>query len=467
MARAINDINAVRMATGMGLVALTDGIVLGLAAIGFMMSLDIHLTIISLIPAPFIIIFTRILTKRMSFGFESVQRSFSDLTERIREIFAGIRVIKAYDRETWAYQRVEDEGLNYVSENMDLAKTLGLFFPLMAIFTNAGLCVVIWLGGRLAILGNISTGDFVAFISYLNLLTWPIMAMGWVTNLLQRGSASMLRINQILEEVPEISDTPAAMDLSDIQGDIEFKDLNFRYPGQKDYALKDICFSVPSGETLAVVGRVGSGKTTLLNTIPRLVNIPKGTVFVDGKDVCLATLKTLRRNVGLVTQEVFLFSDTIRNNIVFGKTEVSDGKLEEVLHASDIYNDIQTFSKGLNTMLGERGLTLSGGQRQRLTIARALIIDPAILILDDALSMVDTRTEEKILNRILKLRSNRTNIIVSHRVSTINRANRIIMLEYGRLIEQGTHEDLLKLGGEYAALYEKQLIALELETGVK
>ncbi len=466
MARAINDINAIRMATGMGLVALTDGIVLGIAAIGFMLSINARLTLFALIPAPIIIVLTRILTRRMSTGFENAQKTFADLTERAREVFAGIRVIKAYNRESWAHQNIEKEGQRYISVNMGLAKTLAFFFPMMVIFTNIGLAIVIWLGGRLTILGNITTGDFVAFISYLNLLTWPMMAMGWVTNLVQRGSASMRRINGILEELPEIRDSAQSIHIPQIRGKIEIKGLSFTHPGQSFYALKDIHLKIEAGDTIAVVGRVGAGKTTLLQTITRLLDAPAGTIFVDGWNVRQIPLQTLRKNIGFVTQEVFIFSDTIRNNILFGRTGVSQDHLETVLRAADIFEDIKNLEKGLDTFLGERGSTLSGGQRQRLTIARALILDPPILILDDALSMVDTRTEERILNQVLSLRQNKTNLSVSHRISTISRAERIAVLERGELVELGTHENLLEKGGIYTTLYEKQVIAEELEIGV-
>jgi ATP-binding cassette subfamily B protein len=466
MARAINDINGIRMATGMGLVALTDGAVLGMAAIGFMMSISVKLTLISLLPAPFIVLGTKILTRRMSLGFETVQKTFSDLTEQVREAFSGIRVIKSYNREKWEYERVRDVGGKYISENMRLAKTLAFFFPMMAIFTNTGLAIVIWIGGRLTIMGDITTGDFVAFTAYLNLLTWPMMAMGWVTNLIQRGSASMRRINKILEEVPEIQDSPQPQNMACIHGGIEIKGLTITYPGQPEHSLKDISFEIDAGETVALVGRVGSGKTSLLHTIPRLVEIPPETLFIDGRDIRQIPLKTLRKNIGFVTQDVFMFSDTIRNNVLFGRSNVSREKLHAALRAADILEFIQHLKKGLDTVLGERGITLSGGQRQRLTIARALITDPSILIMDDALSMVDTLTEQRILRQVLQLRKHRTSLIVSHRISTISRAKRILVLDRGELVEEGTHETLLAQKGVYATLYEKQLVEEELEKGV-
>ena len=447
----------------MGLVALVDGTVLGMAAIGFMMSISIKLTLISLIPAPIIVLFTRMLTRRMSEGFERAQKTFSDLTEQVREAFSGIRVIKAYNREVWENEKVAGEGRNYIDENMRLARTLALFFPMMAIFTNMGLAIVIWLGGRMAILGEISTGDFVAFISYLNLLTWPIMAMGWVTNLIQRGSASMRRINRILDEVPSIKNLSECRDHPKVMGEIEFRDLSISYPEHTGYALRHVRFKVAAGETVALVGRVGSGKTTLLNVVPRLLDVPPGSVFLDEGDILRLPLKTLRTSIGFVTQETFIFSDTIRNNALFGREDVSQDELEEVLRIAHILEEIQDLDKGLDTLLGERGITLSGGQRQRLTIARALIGDPPILILDDALSMVDTRTEERILNHVLSMRRGKTNVVVSHRISTISRADRTVVLDRGRVVEQGTHRELLEQGGIYTTLYEKQVIAQALE----
>jgi ATP-binding cassette subfamily B protein len=401
----------------------------------------------------------------MSTGYESVQTTFSDLTERVREAFAGIRVVKAYCREPWENQKVEKEGRTYISENMKLAKTIALFFPMMAIFTNLGLAIIIWMGGRLTILGQITTGDFVAFIGYLNLLTWPMMAMGWVTNLIQRGAASMRRINRVLEEVPEVAEPSAPLSISAIRGNIQFKGFSLKYPAKETYAAKDIELTIESGQTVSLVGRVGSGKSTLLHAIPRLFHIPGGTLFIDGMDVLDIPLKTLREGIGFVTQESIIFSDTIRNNVLFGRSGFSQASLEAVLKAAEIYDEIQALENGMDTVLGERGITLSGGQRQRLTIARALLSDPPILILDDALSMVDTRTEERILNKVLEFRAQKTNLIVSHRLSTISRADFIVVLDGGELVEVGDHKTLMDTGSEYARLYEKQLLAKELELG--
>ena len=465
MARAVNDIDAVRMAAGMGLVALTDGVVLGLATIGFMLYIDIRLTLVSLVPTPFIVYFTLIITRRMGREFRQAQQTFSGLTESVREALAGIRVIKAYNRQPWEYSRVKDQGEMYIKNNLDLARTLALFFPMMTLFTNLGLAVVIWIGGRLTILGDITTGDFVAFISYLNLLTWPMMALGWVTNLIQRASASMRRINGILDEVPEITNQTTDPYRDIIRGEIYLKNLTFYYPGQRDPALKDIDLTIDAGQTVAIVGGVGSGKSTLLQTIPRLVETERGIVQIDGIPIHDIDLKNLRESIGFVTQETRIFSDTILKNIVFGRQGIGKDLIENALEVSQLIVDIDSFPRGIHTPLGEKGITLSGGQRQRLTIARALISNPPILILDDALSQVDTSTEAIILKSILEMRQGKTNIIVSHRLSTIKKADIIYVLKAGRLVGGGDHTALLTAQKEYTRLYEKEQLSEGLERG--
>ncbi len=463
MARAINDINAIRMATGMGLVALTDGLILGLAAIGFMLSINLHLTLISLIPAPLVVILTRVLTRRMSSQFEAVQERFSSLTERVREAFAGIKVIKAYCREQWQYQKVLEEGEHYIEGNLHLARTLALFFPMMAVFTNAGLAIVIWMGGKLAIVGTISTGEFVAFTSYLGLLTWPMMAMGWVANLLQRASASMGRINRILEEPPAVSEVEIFPGPWKIEGFVQVKGLTLTRQGYERPVLSDINFTVEPGQTLAIVGRVGSGKSTLLRAILRILEPPKGTVFVDAKDIHDIPIHTLRKNIGFVPQDITVFSDTIRNNVLFGREGIDEKEIKKALEVASLSQEVASLPQGLDAQVGERGVTLSGGQRQRLTLARALVTNPPILILDDAFSMVDTDTEKKILGALLSERKDMTNILVSHRISTLSCADWILVLDQGRIVEQGPHDQLLKAGGTYAELYERQMLESELD----
>lgn len=464
MARATNDLNAVRMAAGMGLVALTDSLVLGTAAVGFMFHISARLTLLALIPMPFIVYFSRKLTRRMASGYERVQQVFADLTERVREAASGIRVVKAFARESWTLDRLRGEGERYVEENLRLARTLALLFPLMVVFTNLGLCVVVWFGGRLAILDRISTGDFVAFTTYLNLLTWPLMAMGWVVNLMQRGATSMKRIHRILQEKPDIVSAPNPAQLPEpLRGGIRIQGLTVRYPGQQHDALRDVRLTIQAGWTTAIVGRVGSGKTSLLLSLPRLLPVPEGTVYVDDVDVTRTDLKDLRSRIGVVTQEAILFSDTFRNNLLLGRRDVPDETLVDALNTAQLYEELQDLDRGLDTLVGERGLSLSGGQRQRLTIARALVSNRPVLILDDALSMVDTRTESRILNRILARRAGLTTLFVSNRLSTIRRADRIFVLERGRLVEEGNHAGLMEAGGAYAALYTRRSLERQLE----
>lgn len=462
MARSINDIMAIRMATGMGLVSFVDGFIMGISAIFLMIYLSPFLTLISLIPAPFIIFFVKKFTRRMASGFDIVQKTFSDLTEKVREAFAGIRVVKAFAREPWEIHRVEEQGKIYVMENLKVAKTMALFFPMMLLFNNLGLAIVIWLGGRLTILGSITTGDFVAFIGYLNLLTWPMMALGWVTNLFQRGAASMRRINRFLDEKPEITGPVVSSGRILLKGEIEFKGLMFKYPETARYALRGVSLKIEQGQTISLVGRVGSGKTTLLYTIPRLLDVAPGMLLMDGKDIKDFPLKDLRRGVGFITQDAMIFSDTIRNNILLGRVDIPQEAVFQALKAASLFDEIMELKNGIDTLLGERGITLSGGQRQRLTIARAIVSGPPVLIMDDSLSMVDTRTEEDILNNILSQRKDKTNIIVSHRLTTISRADIIAVFDKGELIEAGGYDGIMN-NPEFARLYKQQALAQELD----
>lgn len=463
MARAVNDINAVRMAVGMGLVALTDGLVLGTAAVGFMLSIDPTLTLIALIPAPGVMVLARVLTRRMAVGFEASQRTFSELTERVREAFGGIRVVKSHGRESWQTEKVREAGRRYMGVNLDLARSFALFLPMMGLFTNLGLATVVGLGGRLTILGNITTGDFVAFISYLNLLTWPMMAAGWVTNLMQRGAASMRRLTRIMEEPAGLAAAPARRSLAGTRGAIRCRDLSFGYPGRREPVLRGIHLEIEPGEKVALVGRVGSGKSTLLQLIPRLWEPPPATLFLDGIDVRDLSPQGLRAQMGFVTQEVILFSGTIRENVLMGRTGFSERDVEEALEQAGFLEEAHGLAQGLDTQVGERGLTLSGGQRQRLTLARALLGRPSLLILDNALSMVDTHTEEHILNRILEAMHKSTILLVTHRLLTLSRVDRILVLEQVLLVEEGTHTELLARGGVYAGIYEEVRFIRELE----
>jgi ATP-binding cassette, subfamily B, multidrug efflux pump len=462
MARSINDIMAIRMATGMGLVSFIDGFIMGISAIFLMIYISPFLALISLIPAPFIIFFVKKFTKRMSSGFDIVQKTFSDLTERVREAFAGIRVVKAFARESWESRRIDEQGKIYVTENIKVAKTMALFFPMMLLFNNLGLAIVIWLGGRLTILGRITSGDFVAFIGYLNLLTWPMMALGWVTNLFQRGAASMRRINRFLEERPEITGPIVSSFNSHIMGEIQFKELMFKYQAKTEYALKGVTLKIEQGQTVSLVGRVGSGKTTLLYTIPRLLDVYPGMLLIDGRAVTDIPLNDLRMSIGFITQDAMIFSDSIRNNILMGREGIPEETVRQALKTALLLDEVMELKNGIDTFLGERGITLSGGQRQRLTIARALVSNPPILIMDDSLSMVDTRTEENILNNILSQRKDKTNLIVSHRLTTISRADIIAVLDKGELVEAGGY-DLVVNNLEFIRLYRQQALAQELD----
>ena len=459
MARSTNDINSIRMATGIGLVSLLDGILMAGAAMCIMAYIHPLLTMIAMIPAPLVIIFSRVFSRRMAAGYEATQRSYADVTERVREAFAGIRVVKAYGREAWTRERVRDKSQDYVRANLRLAKSLGMFYPLMAVFTNVGLAVVVGLGGRLAIMDQISIGDFVAFTVYLNLLTWPMIAMGWVTNLVQRGGASMRRINTILNTMPEITSKAKDDGKLILDGRISIKSLNFVHPGAKAPVLKNLSLEILKGSTTAIVGPVGCGKSTVLHTLVRLMDPPEGAVFFDGRDVHDIPLKQLRRSLGVVTQIATVFSDSIEANVAFGRPDISREKVLEALAAASFDQEVLEMEKGLDTLVGERGITLSGGQRQRLCLARAMVEDPPILILDDALSMVDTRTEERIVNRLLNHRKGRTTILVTHRMSTLKRADNIFVLDKGRLAESGKHQKLMDHNGLYAALYRRQQLS--------
>jgi len=463
MAHAINDLNAVRMACGFGVVAMTDAIVLGLAAIGFMLALNVRLTLLALIPMPIIALFTLRVGKMLHSRFEKVQETFSKLTERVRESMSGIRVVKAYAQEEHELESLSDIGKEYVRDNIRLVRVWGAFFPFIMMLSSASVVIIIYFGGRQVMLGGITTGDLVAFTSYLGILTWPMIAMGWVVNVLQRGAASMGRINKILEEVPEIADRPDAEDLLEVEGHVEFSDVTFSYEPDLGPALADVSFTVPPGKTLGVVGRTGSGKSTICNLLLRIHETTDGEVRLDGRDVTRLTMSSLRGAIGYVPQDTFLFSDTVRENIRFGEPDASEERVVEAARIAGILDEIEEFPKGLDTLVGERGVTLSGGQKQRVAIARALLHAPAIVVLDDALSSVDTATEERIQQELKGALRNRTSIIVSHRISSIKHADEIIVLDGGRIVERGRHDELVAEGGLYANIHERQLLEEAME----
>ena len=459
MAHATNDIQQVRMATGMGMVALNDAIVLGTAAIGFMLYINVTLTLLVLIPMPLITISTRIFSKKMHHRYQSVQATFSDLTEVIRERFAGIRVIKAHNRKAKEAARVETVSKNFIKENMGLVKIVGSFFPMMLLFANLSLAIVLYLGGRQTIAQTITPGDFVAFISYLGLLTWPMMALGWVTNLIQRGRASLDRINRILETLPEIKDSKSAVMLEQLQGRIAFKEVDFAY-NHKDNdstpVLSKISLVLEPGKVLGIVGPPGSGKTTLLSLIPRLYDVSRGGIFLDGKDIRALKIDNLRSHIAFMPQEPFLFAGTIRENITFGSPLVKEPLLEKIAREAALYDTIRSFPDGFETIVGEKGVILSGGQKQRIALARCLLQEAAVLVLDDPISQVDLETGTAIIDTIKSMTGQKSIIIVSHRISAVSFADQIIALKQGRIIEQGTHRDLITTHQYYASAFQLQ-----------
>jgi ATP-binding cassette subfamily B protein len=459
MAHATNDIQQVRMATGMGLVALNDAIVLGAAAIGFMLYINVTLTLFVLIPMPFITISTKFFSKQMHRRYQRVQATFSDLTEVIRERFSGIRIIKAHNHKAKAAARVESVSKDYVNENLGLVKIVGSFFPLMLLFTNFSLAIVLYLGGRQTIAQTITPGDFVAFISYLGLLTWPMMALGWVTNLIQRGRASLDRLNRILETRPAIKDDQQAKPLRRFEGRIVFENVGFSYNSNGNGsppALSGITLTIEPGSVLGIVGPPGSGKTTLLNLISRQYEVARGNIRVDDQDIRGLKLDSLRSHIAFMPQEPFLFAGTIRENITFDDPLMAESRLRQITQKAALYDTIQAFPNAYDTIVGEKGVILSGGQKQRIALARAFNRDAGILILDDPISQVDLATGNTIIETLKTMIGRKTIIIVSHRISAVRFADQIITLEQGRITERGAHQDLIATDGYYARAFRLQ-----------
>lgn len=470
MSRATNDLNAVRMMAGPAVMYSASTIIVFGVAIVLMLGLDARLTMIALVPLPFVSIAVRVFGAAIHRRFEAIQAQLSTLSAVVQEALAGVRVVRAYRQEDAELERFASANTEYVRRNLVLIRLQAAFYPSLSLFLGLGALLVLWLGSREVMQRRLTLGEFVAFNAYLGMLTWPMIAFGWVTNMLQRGAASWKRMLEVMDTVPLVADSPGMASGSPpppILGAIEIRGLTFAYDGRP--VLRDVSLAVAAGETLAIVGPTGSGKSTLISLLPRLHEPPRGTVFVDGTDVRDIPLPALRAAIGFVAQEPFLFSETLGANIAFGVRTATGADASEgpaVAAAAGIARldtDVQGFSHGYDTLVGERGITLSGGQKQRTALARALATDPRILVLDDALSAVDTYTEEEILSRLRGVMRQRTSIIVSHRVSTVREADQIVVLDAGRIVERGRHEDLIALGGAYAELHRKQLLEEELD----
>jgi len=466
MARATNDLNAVRMLLGPAIMYSANTIVFTAGALAFMLAISPRLTLYAFLPLPIVSIVVHYFGKRIHERFERIQAMFSEISARAQENFSGARVIRAYVQEEAEISAFESSNQEYISRSLKLVRLMGMLWPTLETMLGFAIVLVLWLGGREVLYGRITVGGFVAFNTYMVQLTWPIIALGWVINLFQRGTASMGRINEILTEKPEIEDSTEArradksVRATQIEGEIEFRGLNFAYNGTP--VLHDVNLQIPAGSSLAIVGPTGSGKTTLVSLIPRIYDATPGSVLLDGRPVREYPLEFLRHQIGFVPQETFLFSETVRENIAFGKEDASDEEVRSAAEAASIAREIESFPEQYQTLVGERGITLSGGQKQRTAIARALIRDPRIVILDDALSSVDTHTEDKILNHLREIMQGRTTIFISHRVSTVRNADMIAVLHGGRIVEMGTHDQLLARNGYYTDLYNKQLLEEEL-----
>lgn len=456
MAHATNDLTAVRMVYGMGFVAFFDGVCLSLASIAFMMAINPKLTLLVIIPLPILTAIVTVLGKLTHKRFGAVQETFAKLSGKAQESFAGIRVVKGFAQENADLEQFAVISKDVVDKNIALVKVWGLFHPLMMAVTGVSAFLIIYFGGSMAVVNKLSVGEFVAFSTYLGILAWPMMAIGWVMNIYQRGKASMERINMILDQQPEVKDAPDALEYKSDKCSIEIKNLCFTYPGSSFPALQNINMQIFAGQRIAIVGRTGCGKSTLISLLLRHYDIGSGEILFNGQKHTAITLESLRGLISVVPQETFLFSESIAENIAFADLNSSEEAIQNAAKNAIVYDNIAGFPQGFSTMLGEKGVNLSGGQKQRISIARALLKNAPVIILDDSLSAVDTETEEQILNNLADCFTGKTSILISHRISSIRNSDRIFVLDKGSIIEAGNHEELLAVNGIYADMFSKQ-----------